>query len=104
MTKKLAYAGVCALLLGQYTWAQSTLRDVRWSCSGPACQLVFPFASGQPLPSYYQKYDAGKQTLRVAFSLPGFSVADGLYPLDASSPWVRSVKVSGAAMRDSSMM
>jgi len=94
MNAKLAYAGFCALLLGQSLWAAPALKDVRWTCASSSCQLVFPFAAGAPLPSYYQKFDASKQTLRVAFSISDFALADGTYDVDAQSPWVRSVKVS----------
>lgn len=94
MNAKLAYAGFCALLLGQSLWAAPALKDVRWTCASSSCQLVFPFAAGAPLPSYYQKFDATKQTLRVAFSISDFALPDGTYDVDAQSPWVRSIKVS----------
>ena len=94
MRAMFATLGLGALIAGQAMAATPTLKDVRWACAAESCQLSFSFQDGKGLPSYYQKYDASRQALRVAFSLPEFAVTDGEYLVDAKSAWVRSVQVS----------
>lgn len=94
MRAMFATLGLGALIAGQAMAATPTLKDVRWACAAESCQLSFSFQDGKGLPSYYQKYDASRQSLRVAFSLPEFAVTDGEYLVDAKSAWVRSVQVT----------
>lgn len=94
MKFKIILAGLFACFAGSSLWAASSLNDLRWSCGAESCQAVFSFQKGSSLPSYYQKFDATQNTLRVAFSQTNLPIAEGEYPIDASSPWVRSVKIS----------
>lgn len=94
MKFKIILTGLFACFAGSSLWAASSLNDLRWSCGGASCQAVFSFQKGSSLPSYYQKFDATQNTLRVAFSQTNLPIADGEYTIDGSSPWVRSVKIS----------
>ncbi|MCQ2055515.1 MAG: hypothetical protein MJY82_09540 [Fibrobacter sp.] len=69
------------------------IKDVRFSCDAKKCAVVFQFASDKDLPTFYQKYDAGSKKLTLGFSASDFAMGEGTYDVDATSDWVRSMRV-----------
>ena len=82
------------MLLSSAVALQAALiKDVRFNCA-KTCQMEFQFASDKNLPTFFQKYDNASKTLTVGFSESDFAFGAGDFDIDASSPFVRSMKVS----------
>lgn len=82
------------MLLSSAVALQAALiKDVRFSCSAKDCQMMFQFASDKNLPTFFQKYDNASKKLTVGFSESDFALGVGNYDIDASSPFVRSMRV-----------
>ena len=74
--------------------ANATLiKDVRFNCDAKNCAVAFQFASDKGLPTFFQKYDAVGKKLTVGFSGTDFALGEGSYDVDASSEWIRSMRV-----------
>ena len=74
--------------------ANATLiKDVRFNCDAKNCAVAFQFASDKGLPTFFQKYDAAGKKLTVGFSGTDFALGEGSYDVDASSEWIRSMRV-----------
>ena len=74
--------------------ANATLiKDVRFNCDAKNCAVAFQFASDKDLPTFFQKYDAAGKKLTVGFSGTDFALGEGSYDVDASSEWIRSMRV-----------
>ena len=86
------WLGVTALAL-----PAAELRDVSWMCKSGACSLVFQFDPAAALPSYFQKYDATRKVLRIAFSGTGIQVPMGSWTLDANSTGMKGLNLRNEA-------
>ena len=69
------------------------IKDVRFNCDAKNCAVAFQFASDKDLPTFFQKYDAAAKKLTVGFSATTFAMGEGTYDVDASSEWIRSMRV-----------
>ena len=69
------------------------IKDVRFNCDAKNCAVAFQFASDKDLPTFFQKYDAAAKKLTVGFSGTTFAMGEGTYDVDASSEWIRSMRV-----------
>lgn len=69
------------------------IKDVRFNCDSKDCAVAFQFASDKDLPTFFQKYDAANKKLILGFSATDFAMGEGTYEVDASSEWVRSMRV-----------
>ena len=68
------------------------IKDVVFDCS-KSCSITFKFASDKDLPSFFQKYDAKSHKLTLGFSTTTFALGEGNYDVDASSEFVKSMRV-----------
>ena len=68
------------------------IKDVVFDCS-KSCTITFKFASDKDLPSFFQKYDAKSHKLTLGFSTTTFALGEGNYDVDASSEFVKSMRV-----------
>ena len=68
------------------------IKDVVFDCN-KGCAITFKFASDKDLPSFYQKYDAKSQKLTLGFSTTTFALGEGTFDVDASSEFVKSMRV-----------
>ena len=68
------------------------IKDVVFDCS-KSCAITFKFASDKDLPSFFQKYDAKSHKLTLGFSTTTFALGEGNYDVDASSEFVKSMRV-----------
>ena len=85
---------ILLLLLAFTAFASAAqIKDVRFDCNAKGCQVVFAFASSQNLPTFFQKYDASSKKLTVGFSETSFALGEGSYDVDASSKFVKSMRV-----------
>ncbi|MCQ2062526.1 MAG: hypothetical protein MJY99_04225 [Fibrobacter sp.] len=74
--------------------ANATLiKDVRFDCDSKNCAVAFQFESDKDLPTFFQKYDAGAKKLTLGFSTSEFAMGEGVYQVDPSSEWIRSMRV-----------
>lgn len=71
----------------------ATIKDVKLNCTSSGCGLTFQFVSADDLPSFYQKYNAASKMLTLGFSDTKFAMGEGIYEMDASSQYVRSMRV-----------
>ena len=69
------------------------IKDVSFTCAAKGCNAVFAFASEKNLPTFFQKYDASASKLTVGFSESSFALGEGTFDVDASSKFIRSVRV-----------
>jgi len=67
------------------------LRDVSWKCKAGDCALSFVFDPAGGLPSYFQKYDASRQILKVAFATTGIKIPPGSWTIDGASKGLRAL-------------
>ena len=68
------------------------IKDVVFDCN-KGCAITFKFASDKDLPSFYQKYDAKSHKLTLGFSTTTFALGEGNFDVDASSEFVKSMRV-----------
>ena len=68
------------------------IKDVVFDCN-KGCAITFKFASDKDLPSFFQKYDAKSHKLTLGFSTTSFALGEGNYDVDASSEFVKSMRV-----------
>ena len=68
------------------------IKDVVFDCN-KGCAITFKFASDKNLPSFYQKYDAKSHKLTLGFSTTTFALGEGNFDVDASSEFVKSMRV-----------
>lgn len=68
------------------------IKDVVFDCN-KGCAITFKFASDKDLPSFFQKYDAKSHKLTLGFSTTTFALGEGNFSVDASSEFVKSMKV-----------
>ena len=68
------------------------IKDVVFDCN-KGCAITFKFASDKGLPSFYQKYDAKSHKLTLGFSTTTFALGEGNFDVDASSEFVKSMRV-----------
>ena len=69
------------------------IKDMKFVCDAKKCGIEFQFASEDDLPTFFQKYDASGKKLTVGFSGTEFALGDGNYDIDATSEWVKSMRV-----------
>ena len=69
------------------------VKDVKFSCDAKKCGIEFQFASEDDLPTFFQKYDASAKKLTVGFSNTEFALGVGNYEIDATSEWIKSMRV-----------
>ena len=69
------------------------IKDVRFNCDSKNCAVAFQFASDKDLPTFFQKFDAANKKLTLGFSGTDFALGEGSYDVDASSEWIRSMRV-----------
>ena len=69
------------------------IKDVRFNCDSKKCAMTFQFASDSDLPTFFQKYDAKTRRLTLGFSATTFALGEGVYDVDASSEWVKAIRV-----------
>ena len=69
------------------------IKDVRLNCDSKKCAMTFQFASDSDLPTFYQKYDAKTRRLTLGFSATTFALGEGVFDVDASSDWVKAMRV-----------
>ncbi len=71
----------------------AVIKDVRFNCDSKNCGMTFQFSSAKDLPTFFQKYDAASKKLTLGFSGTDFALGEGSFDVDASSEWVRSMRV-----------
>ncbi|WP_290723248.1 hypothetical protein [Fibrobacter sp. UBA2449] len=69
------------------------IKDVRFNCDSKKCAMTFQFASDSDLPTFFQKYDAKTHRLTLGFSATTFALGEGVFDVDASSDWVKAIRV-----------
>ena len=69
------------------------IKDVRFNCDAKKCAMTFQFASDSDLPTFFQKYDAKTRRLTLGFSATTFALGEGVFDVDASSEWVKAMRV-----------
>ena len=69
------------------------IKDVRFNCEAKKCAMTFQFASDSDLPTFFQKYDAKTRRLTLGFSATTFALGEGVFDVDASSDWVKAIRV-----------
>ena len=69
------------------------IKDVRFNCDSKKCAMTFQFASDSDLPTFFQKYDAKAHRLTLGFSATTFALGEGVFDVDASSDWVKAIRV-----------
>ena len=69
------------------------IKDVRFNCEAKKCAMTFQFASDSDLPTFFQKYDAKTRRLTLGFSATTFALGEGVFDVDASSEWVKAMRV-----------
>ncbi|MCF0225362.1 MAG: hypothetical protein HUK20_13925 [Fibrobacter sp.] len=79
------------------------IKDVKFACD-KGCRLVFSFASANNLPTFFQKYDASSKKLTVGFSGTDIALGEGFYEVDASSKYVRNLRVYKENYKGSSFL
>ena len=79
------------------------IKDVVFDCS-KSCTITFKFASDKDLPSFFQKYDAKSHKLTLGFSTTTFALGEGNYDVDASSEFVKSMRVYKEPFRETDFL
>lgn len=84
----LLFTSLCASVA-----SAAELRDVNWKCKDRSCYLDFQFDQAGGLPSYFQKFDATRQVLRIGFSTTGIQVLPGNWVLDSQAKGLKSIQM-----------
>jgi hypothetical protein len=84
---------IALLVFGMSNPIASELRDVSMQCRAEVCRIAFQFDPSGALPSYFQKYDASTQSLRVAFSQTKIALPHGQWILDSTGQGLRRLNL-----------
>ena len=80
------------------------VKDVKFDCGKKGCQMTFAFTSEKNLPTFFQKYDAKKGALTLAFSESSFAFGEGSFEIEKDSRFVKSMRVYSESFRGSKFL